>query len=418
MRGKFLFCLLILAVAASMILIGSTPQVQAAKKKEIVFGGSLGLSGKFAEIGRLMKDAFELWIENTNKAGGIYVKEYGRKLPVRWIIYDDQSDPATGAKLYEKLITHDKVDFLTAPFSSGITFSGSTVAEKYKKIMISVCGSSNDIYNRGFDYIFCHIGFATNHINSNVSLIDSLKPRPKGIAIITDKTLYCLTVAEATRDKLKNLGFEIVLYEEFPSDIKDASSIINKMKALNPDIFIGFTRPPSCALFTKQTKILNFRPKMMFFNEGPEMGWYVPEFGKDAEGMSARFASYAAPDNPRLIEFTKAIKKKDPKWDREVPDHSYHCGPYDSLEMIRQGIEGTGTLDNTKVVKYLRTHELKNMLVGLGQKAVFKDFEKYKNINVNLVPVATQIQNGKIMVVWPQEFAQAKLWYPLGPWPK
>lgn len=418
MRSRLLSCLLIIAVATGMILVGFAPQAQAADKKEIIFGGSLGLSGKFAELGRLMKDAFELWMEDTNKAGGIYVKEYGRKMPVKYILYDDQSDPATGAKLYEKLITHDKVDFLTAPFSSGITFAGSTVAEKYKKIMISVCGSSNDIYNRGFDYIFCHVGFASNHMNSNIDLIDNLKPRPKGIAIVTDKRLYCLTVAEATRDKLKKLGFEIVLYEEFPTDIKDASSVINKIKALNPDIFLGFTSPPSCALFSKQTKMLNLRPKMIYFNEGPEMGWYVPEFGKDAEGITSRFAMYADPANPRLIEFLKSIKKKDPKWDRKVPDSIYHCGPYDSCEMLRQGIEGAGTLDNTKVVKYLRTNDLENMLNGLGQKAVFKDISEYKNINVNLVPVATQIQNGKIMVVWPKGFAQAEAWYPLGPWPK
>ena len=138
MRRKLAFILVVAVVIASMFVIGYTPEAQAAKKTEILFGGSLGISGKFAETGRLIKQGMELWFEETNAAGGIYVKEYGAKLPVRWILYDDNSDPGTGAKLYEKLITRDKVDFLTLPYSSGITFAATTVAEKYQKLGMSI----------------------------------------------------------------------------------------------------------------------------------------------------------------------------------------------------------------------------------------------------------------------------------------
>jgi len=418
MRAKFLSCLVIVAVAAGMILVGYTPQVKAAEKKEIVFGGSLGISGAFGETGRLLRDAHELWFEDTNKAGGIYVKEYGRKLPVRWILYDDGSHPGTGAKLYEKLITHDKADFLTGPYSSGIVFAGSTVAQKYKKIMISHTGSSDDIFTRGFKYIFNHVGLASRHLYGTVDLIDHLKPRPKDIAIVLVKNLYTMTVAEGAKKRLEDLGFEIVLYEEFPSDIKDASSIIHKAKALNPDIFIAMTRPPSAALFTKQMKELNFRPKMTFLNEGPEMPWYAQQFGKDAEGMISKYTAYVNPEDPMIIEFTKRIKKKDPTYKERAANPAYHCGPYDSLEMIRQGIEATGTLDNTKIAEYFRTHELENMLMGKDHKAKFEDFGRYKGINVNIKTTVVQCQNGEIVVVWPQEYAQAKPWYPLGPWQK
>lgn len=420
MKKKSL-CHLAVAMVVGMVIFGSLPNGEAAspQKNEILLGGSLGISGTFAELGRLMKDAFELWVEDTNKAGGIHVKEYGRKLPVRWILYDDKSDPATGAKLYEKLITYDNVDFVTPPFSSGITFAATTVCEKYKKIMISCCGSADEIYNRGFNYVCGHIGFASNHMNSNVDLMNNLQPRPKTIAIATSKDLYALTASEGARKKLKDLGFEIILYEEFPIDIKDASSIINKLKSLNPDIFLGFTRPPSAALFTKQMKDLNFRPKMIYLNEGPEMGWYLKEFGTLVEGMVSRHASYASPKNPKFREFTQRIQKKDPTWAREDADYMYHAGPYDTTELFKKGIEGTGTLDNTKIVEYFRTHEIPGMLVGLDQKAVFKDLPGgVKNMNVNVIPAATQIQNGKLMEIWPPAFARSKVWYPLGPWPQ
>ena len=418
MRGKFLSCLLIMAVAASMILVGFIPQVQAAEKKEIVFGGSLGLSGTFAEISRHIKDSFELWFEDTNKAGGIYVKKYGRKLPVRWIVYDDQSDPGIGSKLMEKLITGDKVDFVTAPFSSGITFPQTTVAEKHKKIIISYCGSSNEIFTRGFDYTFDHIGLAGSHFSPAIDLINHLEPRPEGIAIVASKELYTLTVAEASKRQLKDLGFDVVLYEEIPVGVKDASSIINKMKALDVDVFLGCVLNPATALFTKQMKALNCRPKMIDFVQGSEMGWYIKEFGKYAEGIMGKFPAYADPKDPMIIEFTKRIKEKDPTWPLKTCDAVYHCQPYDTCEMIRQGVEATGSLDNTKIAEWLRTHEIPGMLQGIGHKAKFQDYDNYKNINVNITGVVCQNQHGEPVVVWPPEYAAAKYLYPLGPWQK
>jgi len=36
--------------------------------------------------------------------------------------------------------------------------------------------------------------------------------------------------------------------------------------------------------------------------------------------------------------------------------------------------------------------------------------------NVAHPPVAVQIQNGKLMNVFPLEFAESKIWYPFKPW--
>ena len=58
----------------------------------------------------------------NNKQGGLYVKAYNKKLPVRTIVYDDKSDQATAVKFYERLITIDKCDILMGPKSSPITF--------------------------------------------------------------------------------------------------------------------------------------------------------------------------------------------------------------------------------------------------------------------------------------------------------
>ena len=82
-------------------------------KDKIVVGMSRPLSGPLAAVGdSAFKPIYETWVPMVNDEGGIYVEEYGKKLPIETIIYDDTSDPATMARLTEKLILEDKVDFL------------------------------------------------------------------------------------------------------------------------------------------------------------------------------------------------------------------------------------------------------------------------------------------------------------------
>ncbi|MDQ3780346.1 MAG: ABC transporter substrate-binding protein, partial [Chloroflexota bacterium] len=61
----------------------------------IKIGASISTTGSNGRTGLYQKEAYELWMNQKNAAGGVL----GR--PVEMVIYDDQSDPATGARLYE-----------------------------------------------------------------------------------------------------------------------------------------------------------------------------------------------------------------------------------------------------------------------------------------------------------------------------
>ena len=64
----------------------------------------------------LLRRAYELWREQVNAKGGLDVA--GTKRPVEFVQYDDQSNPANAVRVYEKLITADKVDLLLAPWGT------------------------------------------------------------------------------------------------------------------------------------------------------------------------------------------------------------------------------------------------------------------------------------------------------------
>ena len=83
-----------------------------AEKKPLVIGVAIALTGKVSKSGKLTLRGYEMWQRDVNAKGGLL----GRKVTFK--VYDDESNPTTGAKLVERLINRDKVDMIFGPFSS------------------------------------------------------------------------------------------------------------------------------------------------------------------------------------------------------------------------------------------------------------------------------------------------------------
>src|ERR1700756_2590408 len=118
----------------------------------ITFGSALSLTGKVSTEGRLVREGYDFYVRHINERGGIKVGGKTYKVAIKY--YDDQSDPNTSAKLYEKLITEDGVQLLLGPYSSGITFAASAAAEKYQVPMVAAHAAATATFERGFRYIF------------------------------------------------------------------------------------------------------------------------------------------------------------------------------------------------------------------------------------------------------------------------
>jgi branched-chain amino acid transport system substrate-binding protein len=116
-------CLLLLLVGVS--------RAQPKPPEAILIGGTIAQSGPMsAEVGPFKK-LMDVWADMINAQGGLLVKAHGRKLPVKFVVYDDASKQDSAVKFYERLVTVDRVHLLIGPYSSPLTFAASTVAEKH-----------------------------------------------------------------------------------------------------------------------------------------------------------------------------------------------------------------------------------------------------------------------------------------------
>ena len=137
----------VFAVALLVALAWAVAPVSEAQPP-IRIGATLSQTGVNATVGQALLRGYRLCVEPTNDKDGVL----GRTLEL--IIYDDQSDPATAVRLYEKLIAQDKVDLVLGPYGAPITDAVADVTERRNMPLVAPAGNVTAIYRKGRKFIF------------------------------------------------------------------------------------------------------------------------------------------------------------------------------------------------------------------------------------------------------------------------
>ena len=149
-----------LGITVMLLVIAGIAGTAMAKDK-IVIGQAISLSGPMAGgVAISGGTVYELWVDEVNKNGGIFVKKYGKKLPIKLIRYDDKSDIGTMTHLLEKLIVEDKVDFILPPWSTAMLYAAAPIANKYHYILIGGPGGAAKLKELDLPYFFQVLNFA------------------------------------------------------------------------------------------------------------------------------------------------------------------------------------------------------------------------------------------------------------------
>src|ERR1041384_189794 len=219
-----------LAVAIALAVGGVVP---ATAQGPIRIGASLSLTGTYAKLGKNQHEGYQLCQKDLNAKGGLL----GRK--IEFVIYDDQSMPPTGVRLYEKLITEDKVDAVMGPYSSPITEAVANVTEKYKKVMVSPLAATTSIFKKNRKYVFMVISPAEVYLEGLVDI--AAKRGLKTVVVVNEDTLFSKAAAAGAVDLAKKKGMQVVFQEAYPKGNTDFSALLTKIKATNADVIAAAT---------------------------------------------------------------------------------------------------------------------------------------------------------------------------------
>src|SRR5438105_5518187 len=385
----------ILTVVVMVLGVGGSLVADA--QGPVRIGASLSLTGTYAKLGKNQQEGYKLCEKELNAKGGVL----GRK--VEFVVYDDQSMPPTGVRLYEKLITEDKVDAVMGPYSSAITEAVVNVTEKYKKVMVAPLAATTSIFKKEprRKYVFMVVSPAEIYLEGVIDM--GAKRGLKTVAVINEDTLFSKAAAAGAIDLAKKKGLQVVFQEAYPKGNTDFSAMLTKIKATNPDIIAAATYFDDAVAMTRQMRELNVNPKMY----GVTVGGDLPEFYDTLKG-NAEYIYGATqwepvltyPGNKEFFESYKAEFKHEP---------SYHSAAgYAGCLIYAEGVKRAGSLEADKVREQLLRGEMRTMF---GDYKVDQD-----GFQLAHKMVTFQWQKEKKVIVWPDDLAQGKILFPTPPW--
>lgn len=139
--------------AALLLAFGGAATAAPKAPSAITIGTLYSGSGNFAVASQNELHGLKYWANNVNKNGGVMVKAFNKKIPIKIISYDDQSSTATATTLYNQLITRDKVNVLMADFGSVLTSVAVPLAQEHHQLLIDVTGSSASFFTKKTNYL-------------------------------------------------------------------------------------------------------------------------------------------------------------------------------------------------------------------------------------------------------------------------
>ena len=391
-----------LALAGVLSALGAAPAL--AQQDVITFGAALSLTGKTSTEGRLVKEGYDMYVDNINQRGGIKVGAKSYKVAIKY--YDDQSDANTSAKLFEKLITEDGIKLLLGPYSSGITFAASVVSEKYQVPMVAAHAASPAVFERGFKYLFATLTPIDQYSSNMINAAASANPRAQRVALISENALAPKSFGEGAARQAKAAGLEVVYEEIYPTGTKDFSAMLAAMKSKNPDLLLVAGYTGDVTVIARQTSEIGVPLKMFGTMLGPTLPGFVEALGPKAEGLlePVQWTADAGYKDEIFGWTSTELAALCEKTTKHVCD--YH--PPQSiaaLQVYQRAIEKAGSLDPQKVRDALAQT---NIMTAYGP---VRFNERGQNIAKGMTVV--QIQNGKPVVVYPEQAAKAKFNYPL-----
>jgi branched-chain amino acid transport system substrate-binding protein len=382
--------------------------------QDIKIAALFPLSGPIAALGDESYRGVELAKDVQNGKGGIL----GKKIQ---IIKADAPSAAAAVGEAERLISTQGVKVFTGSFSSSISLSASEVTERNRVIYFELGAISDDITKRGFKYLFRIVPPGSEISYLSVSIIPDLiapklglRPDAAKLAIVHEDTLYGTTVANYAEKKAKELKIKVVAKEGYSAKAMDLSSLIQRLKALAPDVVIASSYMNDAILMIRQSIELGFKPKA-FIGTGAaySMTELYDALGKNLDNIiSTDIPLYNINPkfSPGMKEFVTIYKEKY----KQPPRSGLSLMNYMGALTVWKILEKAGSVDPEAIRKAAVEIDIPPQTTPTGWGVKFAPpGDPNAGQNVKGFFTANQWEKGELWTVWPKDAAIRDVKLPL-----
>ncbi|MBU2497305.1 MAG: ABC transporter substrate-binding protein [Proteobacteria bacterium] len=244
---------------------GILPRVShAAKRGHILIGHPTPATGPIAAFGET-----STWVDNRamaeiNKDGGIYIKELGKRLPIKVKSMDTESNPTKAAQAATKLILQDEVDLMIVLHTPDTVNPVGAICERYEVPCISSVAPIEPWLTGGpYKWTFHYFWSLGDIINVFTGMWDEFSGKTNKVVggfwpNDPDGAVWAVEFGK----KLKTMGYKVVDVGRFPYGMQDFSGFISTWEKEKVEILTGVPIPPDWATCWRQCHQRGFIPKI------------------------------------------------------------------------------------------------------------------------------------------------------------
>ncbi len=257
---RFLALLLVLAFSG-LAVSGTT---LAANPDRIKVGILLPLTGTFAAVAETQKNGALLAIDVVNTRGGLTMP--GGKVLVEGIVADDEAKLDVGVRRFRYLVD-EGVKGVGGQTWAPLAYAINALVQKEPLPYFPTCVMAKEAFERGK---LANSTFAAAFSPWTVGYMAG----SAAIRVLGKKSIFFLARADSwgwdmrdgTTAAAKELGAQIVGYDEVPLGTSDYTTVLQKVRAAKPDVFISAQFGGDAVALLKQVNQVGLNREMTIFN--------------------------------------------------------------------------------------------------------------------------------------------------------
>ena len=371
-------------------------------------GLSASLTGQFETQGAQALAGLTAWADYVNENGGLPVD--GGQRPVALVHYDDGSMADNCRQNTERLIRQDRVDLLFGPYSAGLTTAAADVANEHERLLWNHGGAGDALYARGHRNVIGVLTPADRYLEGVLPLIRQVNPGAnKAVILRIDTGAFARIAARTVETAAEEMGFTIDLDLRYRPSQFQFREIARHVGELGPDVVVAVGRIRHDIAAARALAGLSNRNRIgMAVVVAAPISEFAIALGRSVDGFVGPSqwepqVSVSTPDvGPppgtvlQLMEHAGAA--------RSVPVDYPMAQAFASGLVVQRSLEEAGSVDE---------NALRQAAGDLDFTTFYGRFRIDENgRQIGRSVALVQRQEGRKVVVWPPEQAEAPLRHP------
>ena len=247
-----------------LLLFGIAATGSAADPASVKVGILLPLTGTFAAVAETQKEGAMLAIDVVNQRGGLAMPS--GKVRVEGVVADDEAKQDVGVRRYRYMVS-EGVKGVGGQTWAPLAYTINAIAMKEPMPYFPVCVMAKEGFMKGklapSTYATAYSPWTVGYMAGRAATKNLGKKR---IYFLARSDSFGWDIRDGVKEAAKEAGAEMIGYDEAPLGTSDFTTILQKVRAAKPDVFVFAQFGADAVALIKQAQQMGLGKETTLFN--------------------------------------------------------------------------------------------------------------------------------------------------------